>query len=210
MRTYSVLFVGVLLAACGGATFTGPLDGSADTGGGSDSATDGGGGSGQWPAPPPPPDAPSANERLKCEYGSNPSVQCNTIAECRKGKWNVMVPLPDGCLLPGPNPKICPATFASVPRGQSCSAAYPTLCTYPEGQCGCTVAAGPVPLDASASATWICESPKAGCPQPRPHLGDVCASAGLVCDYGTCTLPAGIQLECTGGVWTESPAPCPL
>jgi hypothetical protein len=209
MRTYPIVLC-ALLAACGGATFTGPTDGGTDTGSNGDSATDGGGGPSKCPATMPFQDAACASEGLKCEYGSNPILSCNAIAVCQSGKWSLMVPPPDGCMDPGPNPKTCPATFASVPRGQSCSDAYPTFCSYPQGQCGCTVAAGPIPMDASASATWICESPGAGCPRPRPHVGDACASAGLVCDYGSCTLPSGIQLECSGGVWTDTPAPCPL
>lgn len=208
MRTYPLLLLGALLTACGGATLTTPSDGGTDTGASGDSAVDTGGSYATCPASIPIADSACAFEGVKCEYGSNPTVSCNAVAQCQGGRWSIMVPPPGGCI-PEPNPPACPPTFASVPRGASCSAAYPTFCSYPEGQCGCTVATGPYPMDASAAAIWICDSPKVGCPRPRPRLGTACASAGMVCDYGSCTLPTGVQLECTGGVWTEGFAPCP-
>ena len=211
MRTYPLLVLGALLAACGGESSTGPADGGADTGGNGDSASDGasdGGGSPGCPATTPAADAACPGEGLRCEYGSNPNVSCNVIAECRQGKWSLLVPPPSGCVIE-PNPPACPATYASVPQGTSCSASFPADCSYPEGQCGCTVPSGPFPVDAAAVAVWICDNPKVGCPRPRPRLGEACASAGLVCDYGSCTLPSGVQLECSGGLWVETPAPCP-
>jgi hypothetical protein len=92
-----------------------------------------------------------------------------------------------------------------VPKGQSCSGSME--CAYPQGRCACTIDFGPVLLE-DAGASWVCTDPETGCPEPRPQLGTACANEGQTCDYGTCSLPGGVQVACTNGTWALSPAGC--
>ena len=199
----ALAFLGLFAFACGGAT----LDPLQD--GGQDGAPIQDGGSTQCPSSPPTEGASCSPESLYCEYGNDPSLACNEVAQCSLGHWTVQKPYGQ-CPTP-PNPSSCPASFASVPVGQHCGDLVGTTCSYAQGFCGCSVGSGgPYPEDASAVATWICDAPSAGCPQPRPKLGTSCSQEGLECDYSPCSLPSGVSVVCQGGAWQDQPYGCAL
>jgi hypothetical protein len=196
------------MVACGGVT----IDPLQDGGPGNDSGPGPGDAapSPYCPTSPPSQGAACSHPGLTCEYGSDPNVYCDTVAQCMGGAWEVNVPPPSGCPTP-PNPSACPATFASVPVGQHCGNLVGTTCDYAQGFCGCAVPSmGPYPDDASAVAIWICDSPQAGCPMPRPKLGTACSQEGLQCDYSPCSLPTGTSLVCQSGAWQEQQFGCAL
>jgi hypothetical protein len=103
---------------------------------------------------------------------------------------------------------MCPATFASVPRGTPCTPNN-GYCDYPEGRCACAILfAGPP--QPSNQPQWACQDPAQGCPTPRPRLGTPCVSSPSTCDYGTCTVPGGYAEGCTNGIWATVPWGCAL
>jgi hypothetical protein len=132
---------------------------------------------------------------MECEYGNDPTPACNETISCTASGWSF--PPPTVQCQPG----MCPASYAAVPQGKSCSP--PGLgCAYPEGQCNCSsslpVAGGPL---------WLCSMPAPVCPEPRPRLGAPCSQPDLSCDYGACT--GGIALKCTDGYWHRAQVLCP-
>lgn len=203
-----------LLVACGGsiAQPIGGNDGGSDGSTQKDATTDAG--TSGCPANVPANGAPCSPEGFACEYGSSNLLMCNVVARCENGAWSIPVPPPGP---PPPecvskNPVACPATFASVPIGTSCSKDYPTHCNYPEGECACTVdLGGPFPEDAAAVAQWYCGKPSSpACPKPRPKIGTSCsAPPNVICDYGACILPGGTVLQCQDGTWQEQLFGCP-
>jgi len=207
MRTLLTLAC-TLVVACGGSTVDPGTDAGTDSGTGGDTSTDSGGGGG-CPALAPTAGANCTPPALTCEYGASANRACNTVATCgASGTWTIQTP---GIACGTKNPPKCPATYASVPQGTSCSDAYPSDCTYPEGMCTCAPPSGPVALDASASARWFCDVPSdPKCPKPRAKLGTACSTPNLVCDYGACELPDGTAMKCEGGLWKLTDVPCPL
>jgi hypothetical protein len=133
------------------------------------------------------------------------------VVTCTSGSWQWPLTNPGANLGCSPGvPPACPASFASVPVGTSCSADG-IYCDYPEGRCACSMGAGPVRLvDGSPASSWFCTQPAAGCPVPRPLLGSACTQEGLFCDYGGCTVPGGTGEQCSGGIWITEPVACPL
>lgn len=203
MKRVALLFVGPLtfIWACGGTTLEPIDDGGTDSSPGNDAGT-------YCPSSPPKQNDSCSKDGLWCEWGSDPNLSCNTTAQCANGSW--IVTQGADCVTP-PNPSSCPATFASVPVGQSCGSLVGTTCQYDKGMCGCAVpSSGPYPEDAAAVAKWYCDDPGAGCPMPRPKLGTKCNSEGLECDYSSCVLPTGVSLVCKGGAWENQPFGCAL
>ncbi len=193
------VFVCLLVGACGGTVFT--VDPVPDSG------PNDGGLSASCPANLPGDGAACASEGIECEYGANAQPNCNTVAVCTNNAWHVRSPAPGGCVLPPP--KSCPKSFKDVPVGQGCFSSYPSVCSYPEGTCGCEVSSGgPFPADASGAARWFCDAPKTGCPMPRPRLGASCTPDGLQCDYSPCALPTGTSVVCKTGTWHEQMFAC--
>jgi hypothetical protein len=198
----------VAASACGGAT--GSLGGgtSSDGGPGGEGGDEAGGAS-PCPSTSPGDGSACAPQGLTCEWGSSTVQDCDTVAFCNGGRWQVTSPGPGGLdCKPGPA-AMCPSSFTSVPRESHCSP-YGLYCDYAQGRCACAVPAGPgFPADASAAAVWLCQDPAAGCPQPRPLLGSACSQEGVQCDYGACTIPGGNGETCQGGVWIEGGIACP-
>ncbi|HEY1957796.1 MAG TPA: hypothetical protein VGH28_19380 [Polyangiaceae bacterium] len=185
--------------ACDGALFVEPGDGGPTPDAGSS----------ECPSSPPEQGASCDHEGLDCEWGNDPNLACNTTGHCSGGQWSVQVAFGQ-CPTP-PNPSGCPSSFTSVPVGQLCGSLVGTTCSYQQGFCGCSAeTGGPYPADAAAIATWICESPEPGCPQPRPKLGSSCSQEGLACDYAPCSLPTGASLVCQNGAWQDQPYGCAL
>jgi hypothetical protein len=144
---------------------------------------------------------------IACEYGTAATLECNTLATCNGGRWEVVVPdMTKSACQNGPAAD-CPASFMAVPVGEHCDV-YEVACDFPQGRCACTVRQSPTVTDASAQATWICPSPGSGCPLPRPDLGTACTGSAE-CDYGTCAIPGATAQTCTNGVWTEEGTACP-
>ena len=203
MKKHLALVFGACVVACGGATIEPIPDGGPDASPIQDA------GSPYCPSSAPSSGSSCNGEGLYCEYGSDPSLSCNTVARCMGGHWNVQGPYGQ-CPTPA-NPSACPATFASVPVGEHCGDLVGTTCSYPQGFCGCSVGSGgPYPEDASAVATWICDAPAQGCPMPRPKLGTACAQENLECDYSPCSLPSGASIICQQGAWQDLPYGCAL
>ncbi len=180
---------------------------SVDDGGG---ANDGGsldGGSASCPTTPPTDNSACTIETLQCEYGSAPQPMCNTLATCTNKAWHVTAPSKGGaCQYTGR----CPPSYKDVPQGAACADAYPSVCVYSEGVCGCEPPlGGPTPLDAGGAARWSCDAPKSGCPMPRPRLGSSCQPEGLQCNYSACVLPTGTSVMCETGTWHETRVVCP-
>ena len=147
---------------------------------------------------------------LECEYGSDPNIECNTVARCQGSYWSTAASRGGECPTPPPGSKSCASTYAQVPVGEACP--YQGLeCGYPEGYCVCTEPfSGPPRLDASNSQVWVCDTPSQGCPSPRPRTGSACSAQGQYCDYGGCSLPGGVVMQCESGIWTEQQIACPL
>ncbi|HEY3815987.1 MAG TPA: hypothetical protein VGL81_02395 [Polyangiaceae bacterium] len=232
MRTASIAllaaataFAGLALG-CGGSVFTG-ASGGGDSGagdsGGHDAAPfdgssgpDGGGGpdgSGDDSSPPWSPVCPNTvpaagtscdTENVQCEYGSAWwSVSCDQVMQCENGRWSTFQPSFEPCSAqPGPNPASCPADFAAVPQGTSCST-NGLSCLYTEGQCGCQVPlGGPVEID-GGTGFWSCV-PEQGCPFPRARLGTACTTAQSDCTYEECSYAQ----TCQDGVWQAEEEAC--
>ena len=179
--------------------------------GGSSGSSSGGPGRGPCPASQPSAGSPCNPKGLTCEYGGPDDVQgCDTLATCQQGgTWAIQPPTVTNCGTVSP---ACPATYASVPQGSSCSS-YGAVCDYDQGRCECTSGGGPVCItpDGSTCMFWFCQSPKTpGCPERRPALGSACSMPNLTCDYGACSVQGGSAEACTNGVWVETFIPCPL
>lgn len=187
-----------MFAACGGTVF------AVDDGGSNEGGLDGG--SPSCPAAVPADNSACTIEALQCEYGNAPQPMCDTMATCTNKAWHVSYPPKGGsCAVQGR----CPPTYKDVPQGAACADAYPSICTYPEGTCGCEpFMGGPVPLDAGGAAHWSCDAPKAGCPATRPRLGSSCHPEGMQCDYSPCVLPTGSSVICQTGTWHEQMFAC--
>jgi hypothetical protein len=141
-----------------------------------------------------------SSEGLLCEWGSNPVPGCDPQATCTGGSWQFAT-MGMQCSV-GSDPS-CPATFADVPQGTSCTTNHAT-CDYPEGRCVCGYELPAI------NQTWQCQQPAPGCPMPRPRLGTACAQEGQSCDYGSCTSVGGNIEQCTAGVWVTSLVACGL
>ncbi len=196
----TAVFALLFLGACGGVTDN-PGN---DAGNGSDAPAP------NCPAAAPGHGASCSHQGLTCEYGSDPNMNCNVVAQCESSTW-IATSISNGECPTLPNTSACPATFASVPVGDHCGALVGTTCSYSQGFCGCSVGGGgPYPEDAAAVATWMCDAPESGCPTPRPKLGTSCSNEGLQCDYSTCSLPTGASVTCTNGAWQNSQYGCAL
>lgn len=197
----------MLSPACSSSSRSTPQAPGSEGGAASDASLDASGPS--CPGSAPAQGGPCAPQGLACEYGSAAVQSCDTVATCNGGRWVVAAPAAGAPLCQGGTASQCPASFATVPVGQHCDV-YPVDCDYPQGRCACAArTAGPTPIDASAQASWICPSPDATCPLPRPRLGTPC-TAKVECDYGSCAIPGATAESCTGGVWTESATACPV
>lgn len=226
----------LLLVACGGATVgSGRTDGGGDDGGGASSSGAGGssggtssgssggasggsssgsggssGGPGPGPCPSsvPAPGGACSSHGVECEYGGSGVQGCDTIATCSSnGVWGVQGPTLSDC---GTHAAGCPATYAAVPQGTSCSA-NGLVCDYPQGRCECASGGGPIRLvDGSVAIDWFCQNPGTGCPPRRPALGSACTMANQSCDYGSCTVEGGTAVSCSNGVWQMAFVGCPL
>lgn len=170
-----------------------------------------GGLSSACPSQPPAASSACGSQGVECEYGNDPSIACETIARCDSTGWTVTPPSTQGCPTPPLGPT-CPATFASVVEGASCST--PTSCGYPQGTCTCEVYCGPqYPLghtcEAGTPTTWHCEGGggQPGCPAARPRVGSACSTDKLSCSYGDCN---SIDVVCQGGLWHTQHYGCPI
>jgi hypothetical protein len=159
-----------------------------------------------------PPVAPAVGgscsiESLRCEYGDSNDPLCNTTYSCDSGQWSLYH---DGktCGFNGTNDPGCPAKYADIMNGGSCTG--PGICDYPEGRCQCVTHCGGRPPP-DASSFWSCVVASAGCPSPRGgnRLGTSCQTPGLTCDYTACC--NGLVQVCgDAGVWAGSyTLPCP-
>jgi hypothetical protein len=186
-----------------------PDSGTSADGSGSDS---GGGGSSGCPGAEPSTGGTCQSPGIECEYGSNPNPNCNALFRC-------MAPDQPNCaagqclweqdtsggICPAPDAgAVCAATYAAVPMNQQCTPEG-LACAYAQGTCYCSLGPGPV---SAGPPKWYCIATPAGCPGPRPQIGEACSQAGLSCDYGACL--GGVELECVDGQWQEQEVPCPV
>jgi hypothetical protein len=160
------------------------------------------------PASPPADGAPCTRDQslggLACEYGGTAHTTCTTAAFCSFGNqpgttqpfWTVQPPAP----MCETRAAACPARYGDT-EGAACSVSLD--CEYDEGVCGCEPCGGPV----VGSGYWHCRpwtDVPAGCPVPRPHLGDACSVDGLRCDYTACCggPSLGARMTCQAGYWS--------
>jgi hypothetical protein len=158
---------------------------------------------GPCPTGEPPAGLLCSPDGLECEYGSNPDLSCNSLAECEKSEWTYLNGAGANCPI-----NSCPLTYDKITDGGHCDTAG-SSCGYPAGTCSCG-SDGPlrVSLDGSvAGPTWHCVPATAACPSPRPRLGATCPTDGQFCDYGACA--GGIAIQCTAGTWQEAFTACP-
>jgi hypothetical protein len=196
--------------ACGGSTS------SVGSGGGGASSSSGGGtSSGSAPGGTAcPPVAPNAKTScsvagLQCEYGTDPDLSCDDLATCSSGSWqSTEGTAAQACPTP-PATGACPATYAAAESAGTCSASG-LACGYTQGRCDCAVATGGPPSVGTKPTRWLCDDPGTSCPMPRPRVGSACTQSGLTCNYGACSIPDGVGLQCTGGLWQVSPVACAL
>jgi hypothetical protein len=101
---------------------------------------------------------------------------------------------------PGPN---CPT---SVTEGGTCSAAI--YCDYANRRCACEAPLGG-PVTGTMALSWACQdATPPSCPLPRPRLGAACTAAGVLCNYGACTIPGGVDETCNNGIWVLANVKC--
>jgi len=201
----SRLLLLLVLAACSSSSSTPADAGTHDTGAPEDSGPDAT--AMGCPVAAPQQGGACGPQGIACEYGTATTQQCDTVATCNGGRWEVVAAdMTKSACQTGPASE-CPATFMAVPVGQHCDF-YPVSCDYPQGRCACAVRQSPTVTDASAQATWICPSPDSGCPLPRPDLGTPCTGMHE-CDYGTCAIPGATAQTCTSGLWTLESTACP-
>ncbi|HEY8088118.1 MAG TPA: hypothetical protein VIF09_09735 [Polyangiaceae bacterium] len=187
-------------SSSGGGSSSG--SGSSSSGGTSSSSSGSSSGASSGGGPLCPPNPPTGGTGcpqigLRCEYGSNPNPNCNEIETCESTGWSY--PTPGPACITGQ----CPASYADAKAQATCTQVG-TDCAYPQGQCNCSY--GPLPGTGN-TASWYCETPPGGCPEPRPDLGTSCTQEGLTCDYGACY--GGIAVACQDGIWTEGGVACP-
>jgi len=217
MKT-SAMAILVGLTACSGAGGAdlfaegGTLAG--DGGAGLDAAApDGGLASPVCPRADPGDGAPCARPGLACEYGTDPNSNCNAVRTCStRGVWESSR---QGALCPTApalhDPR-CPASRIEGAKGAACPAtAVSASCGFAgEGRCACAPAQAAADAGAGGSHRWVCDTPAATCPLPRPRLGEACGArnAGQLCNYGACVLDGGQQLVCLDGYWQRSRFDC--
>jgi hypothetical protein len=187
-----ILAFSIVLVGCGGDVFTG-----------GDSGTDSGGndaGLGSCPSSPPAAGSACVSTKggPKCEYGSNPDPNCNQTFVCTSNVW---VDQTSGTICAPQS--LCPATYASVPNGQTCTTNQ-LSCAYAEGECICTTSVGGL---ATTTPQWDCFPKQQGCPSPRPDIGSACSTPDQSCDYGACS--GGVAMQCTDGAWQQTFTVCP-
>jgi hypothetical protein len=208
----AALGVLALAAACGGSSQTGV---GGDAGGGASSSGGTSSGSvlgGACPASTPGTKASCAAsiEGVTCEYGDDPNLACDPLFTCTNGTWEpVNTDTSSTCPTPVANGGACPASYGAAETAGSCTATG-TSCAYVQGRCECAVPTGGPPSVGGNAAKWLCDDPAAGCPMPRPRVGSTCSPSGLQCSYGACSIPDGIELVCTAGVWQTTPTACAL
>jgi len=152
-------------------------------------------------------------EGIECEYGADPQVACDILAECVGSAWAVLqTPSSTGCETT--NPPRCPATYSAVLSESSC----PTDedCYYAEARCYCGCGGELFSLCSSDSGMpalyWGCDAPPVGtseCPVPRPRIGSPCdhGSPGPACSYAACA--GGVALVCADYRWQVGQPSCP-
>jgi hypothetical protein len=145
---------------------------------------------------------------LECEYGSDPSIECDTLMGCVSGVWT-MAPVRYDAGCGTTSSASCPATFSETIEGAACSAGLE--CYYPEARCWCLQCPGP--LGCPAPNLWNCDiavmpssngfvPADAACPEPRPRLGTPCSTSDQTCQYGGFCEQ---QLVCHAGAWLLLP-----
>src|SRR5580658_370205 len=189
---------------------TGSSSGSSSGAGSGSSSGGSGASSGSVSGPPgpcptgePPAGLLCAPDGLECEYGSNPDLACNSLAECEKSVWSYLNGTGANCPI-----NSCPLTYDRITEGGHCEPAG-SSCGYPAGTCSCGSEGLIISsLDGSVvGPTWHCVAATPACPSPRPRLGTTCPTDGQFCDYGACA--GGIAIQCTAGTWQEAFTACP-
>ncbi len=132
------------------------------------------------PANPPASGSACAILSYECEYGTSPSLACNTVYLCASNGW---VEEPSAGCPTATCPGVAPTSISECP-------ATSLVCSYGASACNCVLSPS-----GTGSPFWYCYSAPAGCPAMRPHLGKPCDDEGQSCTYGECY---GVFLVCTG------------
>jgi hypothetical protein len=196
--TFFIALAATAVDGCGGATSTlenaggdaAVLSDSGSSTGNDGSTTNSDGGvstlSPACPASVPDGQSACTSKGLECEYGGDNQISCDNLARCDGSKWTVTL---SECVGSQLDASACPATLADVPQNTACTEDN-LECAYATGVCFCAMD------HTGASQVWAC-FPIAGCPYPRPRVGDTCATDAQQCDYSLC----GASVMCTDGTW---------
>ncbi|MEO8798411.1 MAG: hypothetical protein ABI551_11035 [Polyangiaceae bacterium] len=217
MKTLTLAFLALsaplfLVPACGGAV-SGDEGSTPDggSGNGSDAGSDGGGGNAKACPATMQTSGACSPEGIHCEYGTSNGSCDNPSVDCEHGQWTVPLAVPrpqchgteEGC--PGARSDITPgATCGDTDR----------MCSYEgQGRCACSAqVGGPVQVNPDGGELpkqWRCETPQTGCPADRPRVGSACSSVGQSCDYGACSIPDGVMIDCSkNAIWEFSDYGC--
>jgi hypothetical protein len=126
----------------------------------------------------------------QCEYGNALQLNCDDFALCdADNSWS----LSQGNCGNDAGAE-CPATAVA---GQPCPQRG-VVCAY-------ATDVRESPLDSNLPQLWR-PFPEAGCPYPRPRVGDLCATEDMFCDYATCNA----SVRCHRGTWIPAGDGCPL
>jgi hypothetical protein len=115
---------------------------------------------------------------------------------------------PDALVVPVPELRSCPKTYAALATaGCALADADKLTCKYPDGHCECVMV---VPCAGWAGAYeearkhprafWSC-TPRVredGCPGDAPKIGSRCTKDGQECMFGSC---GGEVMVCRSGTW---------
>jgi hypothetical protein len=134
---------------------------------------------------------------LECQYGSDPRIDCKTLATCQGTAWQVTAP-----------PATCAGATPTCPTKQPMGQCTPPglICGYGTTSCNCSC--GPL-CGPGSTGYWNCQPEAAGCPTTPPNAGTACGATGTTCRY-QCG-DAGARQCSKDGLWTTaSGGPCPI
>jgi hypothetical protein len=133
---------------------------------------------------------------LQCQYGSDPRIDCNTLATCQGTSWQLTLPATS-----------CAGTPPTCPAKQPMGTCTPPglICGYGSTSCNCSC--GPL-CGPGGTGYWNCQTAAAGCPATPPNAGTACGTNGTSCRY---QCGDGGSRTCKDGLWiTASGGPCPV
>ena len=173
------------------------------------------------PNPYPPPARPVPRPILTCTPASTAAIATPTAQHSWIAPRRISTHRSTGFSIPPPRPadrthsSAAQRRAAASRRARSATPAA-RIASYSDAVCGCLPC-----LDlknGGVRGTMHCRlrtDVQAGCPTPRPRLGDACSTEGLICDYTQCCggPSLGPSMQCSGGYWhsySSGACACPM